>query len=270
MGRRAALAALAALLAALLVAGCGGGKNAARRKAVDGYLQQVSAVQREAQPALTAANGAYRRFWAKHKTRADAKTLVRAAATIRALQNRMSRLTPPPDARVIHRDLISYLGLEASFADEVSRLGTYLPATRAPLARLAAANKQLRADFSKTHTAVAQSHVIAAYAVAVRGVAAGLSRLVPPQAMRTWHAALVRRLTRVASTSTALNIVLTGTSRAAIVPAAQAFRDAVALASPPPQVLRRALIRFNAGAARISTLGVRIRKEYSALDTKLL
>ena len=270
MARQAVLGALAALLVTLLATGCGGGKNAARRKAVDAYLQQVSAVQREAQPALRSANDAYRGFWSKHKTGSNATALTLAAVTIRTLQIRVSRLTPPHDALAIHRDLERYLGLEASFATEVARLGTYLPGTREPLARLAAANKQLRVNFSKAHTAVAQSHVVAAYGIAVRDVAARLSRLDPPQALRRWHVELVRRLQQVASTSSTLNVVLNGKSRAAIIPAAQAFRDAVALASPPPQVLRRALIRFNAGAARISTLGVKIRKEYSALDTKLL
>lgn len=268
MGRRAVL--VAVIVAALLVSGCGGGKYAARRKAVDAYLNQVNAVQRDSAPALRAADAAYRRFWTKHKKPSDMRALAHAVVTLRKLQLRTSQLAPPADARRLHRDLTHYLQLEASFAGQVLLLGAYLPATGKPFADLAAANKQLRTDFSKAHTAVAQSHVVAAYGAAVHDIAARLSRLVPPEALRTWHAGLVRRLNRVASTSSRLNIVLNGKSRPAIIPAAQAFRDAVALASPPPSILRRALIRFNAGAAQISALGVKMRKEYSALDRKLL
>ena len=128
----------------------------------------------------------------------------------------------------------------------------------------------MRRDFAKAHTAVAQSRVVSAYGIAVRSVASRLSPLAPPRALRRWHRELVQRLERVAATASTLNVVLNGKSRAAIIPAATAFRNAVALASPPAPVLRSALIRFNAGADEISTLAAKIRKEYSALDTKLL
>ena len=120
--RRLAAVALA-LVAASLLAACGGDDPRAR---VERYILEVNAVQKRAEPAFKRANEAYVAFsrrsapddLAKPEGAATGKPEEIAAAerSIRTTRSRIARLRAPSEAAALHRKLLRVFDVNADMA----------------------------------------------------------------------------------------------------------------------------------------------------------
>jgi hypothetical protein len=264
---RAAAAALALL--ALVVAGCGSDRNAARRSSVDAYLRKVDAIEQDAAPALQRANVAFNAFWRKQRAPREDARLRDAAATIRSVDLRVRRLKPPPDARGLHGRLVRLCDAQSGFAVQVRQLGAFLPAMTLPLAHLDRANASLREQLGKAGSANIQAAVLHHYVPVVDANVAALARLTPPPLLARWHTANVARLRATAATGRELERRLRGTDPGLAQLAGWRFRKAVAASAETPRLLRAALLAYNARIRRISTLAADVQRERTRLQRRL-
>src|SRR5258705_12276219 len=114
--QRCRRAAVALLALALVLGGCGG---QSRRDRVEKYLTEANAVQDRAAPELAAANKAYVGF-SQHKLAAGEAPSKLAAAerSIRATRAELAGISPPADARILHRRILRAYDLDAGLAAE--------------------------------------------------------------------------------------------------------------------------------------------------------
>jgi len=138
----------AIVLAAAVLAGCGGGKSEAtkRRDAVNAYFDRVD----RAEAGLIASQGQIDQAFAKFRLRGNTATEVRELTFARdrvatALQ-RVRALHPPADARRLHADLVELLTLQHAAAAELLHVVTYQPRFDRALAPLADVGKRLASD----------------------------------------------------------------------------------------------------------------------------
>ena len=91
----------AAIVAALLLGGCGGDE---KREDVDAYIRDVNAIEQELLISLSHASAAYRDFTTDEKELVKLRPkLVAAERSMRRLDRRLGALQPPPEARRLHQ-----------------------------------------------------------------------------------------------------------------------------------------------------------------------
>src|SRR5437762_13336133 len=109
MRRAGALLVLVALLA-----GCGGsGHKAARRDAVNTYIQQVDAVAAALVGERARIDSALRAFSMTKSRPGDISRLRGVQTQIHGVSLKVRGLHPPPEARKLHADLVQLLDLAA-------------------------------------------------------------------------------------------------------------------------------------------------------------
>ena len=185
----------AALLALILLAGCGGGSD--KREQVESYLQDANAVQKRAAPQLDRANRAYIRFAQQKLTGTDAaEKLAGAEQAIRSTRGELAKLTPPADARTLHRRLLHLYDLDAGMAAETTALAAYLPAAQRSLAPLKRVNKGLSSGLRGTKDPQRQSSELRQFAIGLARITRSLRRLSPPPLLEPTHKLQIARLDR--------------------------------------------------------------------------
>jgi hypothetical protein len=246
---------LAAVLVAMLAAGCGG-QRSGQRPAVANYVKQVNTIEaalaaplgdvtsgsaefsREARPAVKGA-----RIEGLPQTPPE-QTLQRALSRIESLRARLAAITPPPAAGQLRALLLQLIDGEAAMTRELAQLVAFLPQYNAALASLGPAIRRLELALSR-RSASGAAAVRAVYldkAAALRrfqgktgAVVHELRRLRPPAVSQPGYAAQLASVRGM------------GVS---------AGRLAAALASGTLSNVRTLLVQFDRAAARSSTVAV--------------
>jgi mono/diheme cytochrome c family protein len=135
------------LVAALLLAGCGGGgKGDERRSAVNDYIDRVN----RAEAGLAGSSGqidqAFRNFRLTGNGANEVEQLTFARDRVGTALARVRAITPPHEARRLHADVVQVLALQHAAAAELLHLVTYQPQFRRAIRPLTAAGKSLASD----------------------------------------------------------------------------------------------------------------------------
>jgi hypothetical protein len=121
------LIAVAAAAVVALASACGG--HDAQRDAVSVYVRAVNRLENRSFPAFRRADDALRSFGTTRAAASDKRRLTEAAVAIESAGAALRRITPPPDAARIHRDLLQLFEREAALTREVASMSAFL-ATR--------------------------------------------------------------------------------------------------------------------------------------------
>jgi mono/diheme cytochrome c family protein len=135
------------VLAAVLLAGCGGKSDASkRREAVNAYFDRVD----RAEAGLIASQGqieqAFGKFRLTGNTTKEVRELTFARDRVATALRRVRKLHPPPAARKLHAEIVTLLTLQRDAAAELLGVVTYQPGFERALAPLADAGKALARD----------------------------------------------------------------------------------------------------------------------------
>jgi mono/diheme cytochrome c family protein len=138
-----------ALVAALLLAGCGGSsQDTKRRDAVNAYIDRVD----RAEAGLVGASGqidqAFANFRLTGNSAAELRQLTFARDRVGTALARVRAITPPAEARRLHANLVQLLTLQHAAAAELLHVVTYQPRFLRAIAPLTAAGKSLSSDIS--------------------------------------------------------------------------------------------------------------------------
>jgi hypothetical protein len=193
---RAIRSAVVLLAAAAALSGCGGDGGNPRGDAVNAYIDRVNSASASLVDQNVAINTAFRRFSTSGNTAAELRALVHAQAALERAHRRVAALSPPADARRLHRDLVRMLGLEAAVARNMVWAARYTPKFDRALAPLAPAGKRFTSDLAAATGWDAQADAFQAYRTALLPVLARLNRLAAPPELRASLAAersLLRR-----------------------------------------------------------------------------
>jgi hypothetical protein len=265
---RVALAAIAVLL---LASACGG--KSERRDAVVAYIREVNAVQNTMRRPLLQVVRAYRDFGRKGGPSLEKlePRLARSETTIRAVDRRLKRLTPPPDARELHVLLVRLVGSEAQVAREVVQLARFAPRFSAALTPLAPASKKLRGSFTSATKARDQADALDAYSAALATVLVRLRPLEAPPAFAPALAGQRSTLTRVRTSALALSAGLRANKRAALPTLIERFTNAgLASQSLSAQRARIAAIEgYNSRVKQLDALARKVDRERLRLEKDL-
>jgi hypothetical protein len=258
-----------ALLAALVLTGCGSSDTEKRRDAVNGYLGRVDRIQERFAPSFKLANDAYRDFSKDKPTARQLQRLRGAEVAILAARDALQQLTPPKDARKLHRDLLRLYDLNATAGLEVITLHQFLPGVSDTLGALGRVNKSYRDDLSGTTTVGDQAAALEGYSAAVGKVATRLHRLAAPPALRPWQASQVKRLREVVSTGRNLAAALRVGDQAAVPALIKRFRFLLAHQPNVSQAQHSAVKAYNERLVGITRLQGRIAAEHQRLQNLL-
>jgi hypothetical protein len=257
------------LLTVLVLTGCGSSAKSKRRDAVNDYLGRVQTIQNKFAPSFVFANQAYRDF-AKGKT--GKKQLVKlqgAEVAIIGARDALQRLTPPPDARKLHGQLLQLYNLDAALGLEAITLHRFLPAVRIVLKDLARVNNLYRKNLSSSTTAGAQATALDGYSKAVAGVVKDFRRLAPPPALRPWQSAQVTRLQQIVDTGHLLATALRVGDRTATSGLIRRFRFLLAHQPNVSQAQHDAVKAYDDRLIGITRLQGKIQAEHQRLQNLL-
>lgn len=152
-----------------------------RRTAVAAYIVRVGRIQVGMGTAIRTVDRQYRKF-AKdpHGLAQHVGQYRKAEGTLARLRDKLSAVTPPPEARRLHSLLVRLAEQNVSAARAVTGLAAYLPRLSQARAPLRGAVLTLRKGLKTAHTAKAQAAVFGAYAVTTTAVAAAIEKLQAP------------------------------------------------------------------------------------------
>jgi hypothetical protein len=258
-----------ALLSALVLTGCGSSETDKRRDAVNDYLDRVEQIQRRFEPSFRLANQAYRDFSKAKPSPRQLERLRGAEVSILAARNTLQQLTPPPDARKLHRELLRLYDLSAALGLEVITLQQFLPGVRTVLADLGRVNKSYQAGLSGTTTVGEQAAALEGYSNSVARVVQRFRRLAAPPALRPWQSAQVERLQQVVETGHDLAAALRVGDRDAIQALIKRFRFLLAHQPNVSQAQHNAVKAYNNRLVRLSKLQGEIAREHQRLQNLL-
>jgi hypothetical protein len=257
------------LLTTLLVAGCGSSSKDKRRNAVNDYLGRVEHIQNRFAPSFNLANQAYREFGKKQPTKRQLRRLRAAEISILAARDALQQLSPPPDAKKLHRDLLRLYDLNAELGLEVITLQQFLPGVRTVLGDLAQVNESYRTKLSSGTTAGAQADALDAYSDAVQKVVGRFRRLAAPPALRPWQRAQLTRLQDVATTGRQLAAALRVGDRAAVPALVKRFRFLLGHQPNVSEAQHNAVKAYDNRLVKISKLQGKIAEEHQRLQNLL-
>src|SRR3954465_11164960 len=152
---------VAAAIAVLLAAGCGGGDDK-RAESVALYIEHVNRVQGDLAKPLVAAARANQDLRQGKKVAARRPRLERSATTIRKVERRLDALQPPPEAVPLDRLSRQTVHGEWQLAHEFAQLAEHEPVAGKALARAAAAGEQVRASLRGTKRPTPQAESLEA------------------------------------------------------------------------------------------------------------
>jgi hypothetical protein len=200
--RRLAAAPAFALVAASLLAACGGDDP---RERVERYILEANAVQKRAEPAFKRANEAYVSFSRRGAPEEVARPvgaatgrpeeIAAAERAIRSTRSRIARLRAPSEAAALHRKLLRVFDVNADMAHETTVLARYLPAAEKAVAPLDDISKRLRRRLAGAPNPDNQARALRAYFLSLDGLIARLRRLEVPPVLAPTHRAQLDRLT---------------------------------------------------------------------------
>jgi hypothetical protein len=261
-----AVTAGAALLAALVLAGCGGADD--RRHAVDGYISSVNRAQVDASAGWGRATKAYRLIGRSKLSPKDLAALDSAARTVRKVRRRIAALDPPPDAHVLHASLLKLLDREAGFATEVARFGHFLNDVAPISAGIQSDTATMRKALKKHPASAPAEQALARYERQLGKLRARLAKLKAPAALAPWQAEQTRRLAALRKSAGELRRGVAERSDALV---AQGLEDFRAAASRPATTKadRDAIVAYNARLKRISALSAKVAAAQQKLADEL-
>ena len=275
----------AALLAAVLAAGCGASSHS-QRPAVAAYVKQINKVESSLTAPLQQVTRASASFATElhsgHVTEgpivtANEQSLRLALTKIRAQQARLLALPAPAPAQHLRSLLISLTAGEAAMTHQVSLLVDYLPRFNAVLAALGPAAAELEHVLSRNATGV-QATINTLYATkaaalrrfqtTVQAILARLRKLQAPAVSKPGYTAQIKALTGMNASAGKLAHVLTSGNLAGVNPALISFdRAALASRSIAVQKAQIAAIRAYDGVSKhLAALQRQISLERLALD----
>jgi hypothetical protein len=257
------------LVAALLLTGCGSSAKSKRRDAVNSYLGHIQKIQQHYAPSFALANQAYRDFSKGKPTKRQLQRLRGAEISILAARNTLQAVTPPEDARKLHRELLRLYDLNAQLGLEVITLQQFLPAVQKVLAGLGNVNKSHRQSLSGSNTAIEQAAALDSYGSAIDPVVDRLRRLGPPPALRPWQRAQVRRLQDIVDTAHLLARAIRARDPSATKALVVRFRFLLAHQPNVSQAQHDAVKAYDNRLVRISKLQGEIASEHQRLQDKL-
>jgi hypothetical protein len=261
------LAVVAALaLLSLLATGCG----TSSRDAVNAYLKEVAAVQRQLTPRLRAADQAYHRLGTAGKSAEERRALARAEATAHELQRRLAAIDPPEEAERIHRLMLLLADRELALSREVLALGRYLPRFQAVVVDAGRAGRRLQRVL-RSKPAAEAAPAFDRYASTLELDLRRLKELTPPALMEPSHRSELTTLARTADLSRRLGAALERQDNAS--PQRLAGRLAAVSSFPArrraAEAEADAVRAYNDRVVGLSRLAARIQRERVRLDRDL-
>jgi mono/diheme cytochrome c family protein len=144
-------------VAAVILAGCGGGSSHAnqRRDAINTYFDRLDRAQRSLVSSAGEIDSAFHNFQLNGNSAKELHELAFARERVGAALQRVRAIDAPPEARHLRTDLVRMLTLEHAAADELLRIAVYEPQLTRALAPLSPAGKTLATDIrqaAKTQT----------------------------------------------------------------------------------------------------------------------
>jgi hypothetical protein len=258
-------AAVLAVLAVLLAAGCGDDE----REGVQRYIARANSVQERYAPQFHEANDAYARF-AKGELssmRADGE-LTAAENALRDAKSQLARIKPPPSATELHRRLLRLVGMNADFAAESTALARYLPAARKELRRVGRIGNQLRSRLQDADTPEAQAAALDRYARAIDRRYDALYQLEPPPILVATHQAQLGRMSASSRLARRLRRASEARDSGRVARLLLEFR-ALSRQSDSGQLTRRALREYETRYRAINSAAAALRREQSQLEQRL-
>jgi hypothetical protein len=261
----------AALIAVVVLAGCGGGhKPTARDKVVD-YIARVNMAEQQMRGPVGTAQQAVLEFSQGKYGAATVQRLGHAQATLERLRRRLRASDPPPEAAKLGRLLVQMVGEEASLAGELHQLTLFDPKFAAALRPLPAANARSRKQLQGLKNPVDVAAVIAEYRRSVERSRAALAKLSPPALEKPLYDAQVARLAALDTSLRQLEKALAEKDPKAVAEAEHAVSVAsVSSDSAANQRAQRAAVQaYDASVRRLRSLARAVALERNRLQTTL-
>jgi hypothetical protein len=256
-----------AVLAALVLAGCGSAKDA-RRSALNHYIAHVNDVQREALVPWSRARHAYAGIGRGKITDAELRDLDAASKTIRLLRARIADLSPPKDAKRLHTSLLRLLDLDMSFATEVESFARYVRSVTALQKELGSDTAQLRQALRRSHAPARERRALTRYAVRLDPLVARFRLLRPPPALTPWHGEQIARIDTLRRGSRELALGLAHKNSALTRRGLGALTGAAGN-SPATAADRAAILAYDARLKRLGTASAVVAREENRLEREL-
>jgi len=199
----------AAVLAALVVGYLVIDRGNSRRDAVAAYVEQANAAQAGLATRIGAINTAYAKLRLDPKAAArQAPKLAEAERAIASSRARLAAVSPPADARVLHRRLLRLFELEQSLAADVTDLARHLDAVTTGMRALALVTAQLSKDLQEGATPGEQAAAFRRYSSRLEAESSRLSRLRAPVLLVSARREDVARLGQISKTGDALGAAI--------------------------------------------------------------
>ena len=265
MSKRAA----AVAVVVLALAGCGNSHR--QRHEVADYVNSVNAIEVAMKaPLLDLAktNGQF-------STKKIGRTQKRAAhslVVLKRLQHRLTRLQPPPEARVLHRRLLALVAAEVGVAEEVQRLAYFLPGLDRALAPVPRLQAGLNAALKKQgRSRAGQAQALEAYAAGLRAPIAALAALQPPPVSQPVRDGELTTLRRLQGDAAAIAAALLTHRDAELVALERRFAAAAASGSSLAAQRARiaAVVAYNRRVRGLTRLAVAVQREREKLAKNL-
>lgn len=253
--------AVPALLAALVLAGCGGEE----RDPVDAYVDRVNAAQATLSGEKRRADEALKRFAEGELEGRDAEIeLVAAEGTIAELRRRVAAVPAPPRAATLRDRILRVFDLNQDLAAETRRLARYVPRAQRRLARLDGIRERLRRGLRRESPG-AQEEALRRYAADIDALVAGLGRLsAPPPVLAATVNAQVGRLLRARDLARGLQGAIARQDAKDVARRVKAFRE-VGEEAPDDGLVRKAVKAYQERLAEVGRAAADVQRERSRL-----
>jgi hypothetical protein len=237
-----------------------------RRAAVAQYIARVGRIQIAMNKRVRAVDTSYKRFAKQPRTLGErVAEYRRAEKTLGDLRDSLARVSPPPDARKLHRLLVRLANENVHVASLVTGLAGYLPALSSTQAPLREAVTTLRKVVGGAKTATAQAAAFADYAATARTIAGRVAALRAPAPFVPARDAEAKQLRRLAALASDIGSAL----RAKQLRRAQTLVGELASAQTETSVVRAqrtAALTYNADLQAITETAKAIEKERRRLE----
>ncbi len=249
---------VAAIVAVLLLAGCGG---SSKRAAISSYITRVDNVERGMAVRLADVTNANRAFAKSQTTPKVAVKLAASERTLRTLQKRLSNVAAPPEAKRLRTLLLALVGHEVALSQELSSLSTFLPRFEAALSPLATADNRLKKQLGATAKGTAATKSLdeqkvaelEQYGTTVGAVIDEVKPLQPPSVWVPGYTAQLASLEQLQSSALALAGAMRRNDAASLPTLIQRF-DAAAVSNQAVGVQKQQIAAVNAYDAQIKAI----------------
>ena len=259
--RSSASSKAACLLGVVVVAGCGGADKDAERAPLERYVLSVNAIQRGYANDFKAANKAYIAYSRSElEGPAAMAALSKAEIEIRGARDKTAALTPPADARELHRRYVAYMDQNVAFAHENALLASYLQGSDRAVKPLAGANTRLRRDLKRAKTPGPQEAALSRFSSTLEAVLVALRALDVPAVLRVTHGDQIKRLDHTRSLAVQLRTALQARDSHRVAVLLKRFRKS-ASARGRTKLAAAAIDRYSTRYAGLSTAYTQIRRE---------